>query len=460
MAKHPKDEVTPLVVTGTKLSAIAASGANAAAADRFVGVHAGTTDLLFSLAQIQAGMALFSSTTQGEAPASGGGTTNFLRADGTWAAPPGGGGGITGGVAHGVAITNTATSVASNVVLGANQLLIGAASADPVAAAVSGDLTNSAGAFTISAGAVTNAKQSNMAAWTLKGNVSSSAAAPTDFTIDGLTLKASPVAGTDEVILWDVAGAAIKKAQWPVAGGGGLPLIGTGATVTASAPLLDLSQTWNGDDVSFTGIRANFTNTASTSGASGSNLIDLQIGGTSNFRVIEGGGLYFDAANNGIVNFGATGGFNPLGLSVNAAPGNTGAFTTASGFIGWYNADSPFSSMSNVDIRLCRDAAGIIGQRITTGAQTFRVYNTFTDLSNYERGVIDWTTTANTLTIGAQAAGTGVLRTLVLTAGTKAGAPVAADIPVGTWALIRDTSGNTTKLYYNNAGTLQSVALA
>jgi len=36
---------------------------------------------------------LFTSTEDGLAPASGGGTTNFLRADGTWAAPAGGGGG-------------------------------------------------------------------------------------------------------------------------------------------------------------------------------------------------------------------------------------------------------------------------------------------------------------------------------------------------------------------------------
>jgi hypothetical protein len=34
---------------------------------------------------------VFSSTLKGLAPASGGGTTNFLRADGTWAAPPSGG---------------------------------------------------------------------------------------------------------------------------------------------------------------------------------------------------------------------------------------------------------------------------------------------------------------------------------------------------------------------------------
>lgn len=39
---------------------------------------------------------LFTSALKGLVPASGGGTTNFLRADGSWAAPPGGGGGITG----------------------------------------------------------------------------------------------------------------------------------------------------------------------------------------------------------------------------------------------------------------------------------------------------------------------------------------------------------------------------
>jgi len=42
----------------------------------------------------------------------------------------------------------------------------------------------------------------------------------------------------------------------------------------------------------------------------------------------------------------------------------------------------------------------------------------------------------------------------------KAGAVVAADIPAGQAAVIRDTTNNTTKLYYNNAGTLISVALA
>jgi hypothetical protein len=41
---------------------------------------------------------VFTSGAKGLVPASGGGTTNFLRADGTWAAPGGGGGGFDFGL--------------------------------------------------------------------------------------------------------------------------------------------------------------------------------------------------------------------------------------------------------------------------------------------------------------------------------------------------------------------------
>jgi len=46
-----------------------------------------------------------------------------------------------------------------------------------------------------------------------------------------------------------------------------------------------------------------------------------------------------------------------------------------------------------------------------------------------------------------------------INAKSKAGAPTTSDVPSGTWVLIRDTTNNTTKMYYNNAGTLQTVAL-
>ncbi len=48
----------------------------------------------------------------------------------------------------------------------------------------------------------------------------------------------------------------------------------------------------------------------------------------------------------------------------------------------------------------------------STTAQTWRVYNTRTDASNYERGIFDWAFAANVLTIGTDKLGTGVSRNL------------------------------------------------
>jgi len=72
-----------------------------------------------------------------------------------------------------------------------------------------------------------------------------------------------------------------------------------------------------------------------------------------------------------------------------------------------------FGSAFNVlsDTILVRDgAAGILAQRNGTNAQAFRVYNTYTDASNYERGVVDWKTSTNVLRIATEASGTGSLR--------------------------------------------------
>lgn len=42
---------------------------------------------------------------------------------------------------------------------------------------------------------------------------------------------------------------------------------------------------------------------------------------------------------------------------------------------------------------------------------------------------------------------------------TKAGIPTTADIAAGNWAVYKDTSGGTIKLYANDGGTIKSVAL-
>ncbi len=148
----------------------------------------------------------FTSALKGLVPASGGGTTNFLRADGTFAAPPGGGGGEANTASNvgtaGVGIFKQKTGVdlefkklnagstkitiaddagnsevdvdvaEANLTLsnlGGSIDLSGAKASGILAAArfpaLTGDVTTVAGALasTIAADAVTNAKLANMA---------------------------------------------------------------------------------------------------------------------------------------------------------------------------------------------------------------------------------------------------------------------------------------------------------
>lgn len=73
----------------------------------------------------------------------------------------------------------------------------------------------------------------------------------------------------------------------------GGPLTLTGGTVVVSTPLLSATQTWNDGAVAFTGISLNVTNSASDSG---SNLLDLKIGGSTVFKVSRAGATTMSSA--------------------------------------------------------------------------------------------------------------------------------------------------------------------
>jgi len=81
-----------------------------------------------------------------------------------------------------------------------------------------------------------------------------------------------------------------------------------------------------------------------------------------------------------------------------------------------------FAAGSNVDTRLYRDDAGILAQRNSTAAQTYRLYNTLTgtDVSatgNYERARLQWS--GNELRFGTEVGtGGGTLRALGIYQGT------------------------------------------
>jgi collagen type VII alpha len=103
------------------------------------------------------------------------------------------------------------------------------------------------------------------------------------------TIAASPGGSTTQ-LQYNNAGA--------FAGASGLTTNGTELTIasgtkTASAPLLDMSQTWNNSGVTFTGLKFNATDTAS---AAASNLLDIGTGGgtyVSKFKVQKNGAVTF-----------------------------------------------------------------------------------------------------------------------------------------------------------------------
>ena len=120
------------------------------------------------------------------------------------------------------------------------------------------------------------------------------------------------------------------------------------------------------------------------------------------------GGLYgrasgFFTITNGAVETGQIGGNGSsfLGyLALGTGAGNGGDLSTAA-----------------ADTFLYRDAANTLAQRNSTNAQTFRLYGTYTDSSNYERLQFDYrTSNAGMYTIGSTNAGTGSVRNLVIQA--------------------------------------------
>jgi hypothetical protein len=183
-----------------------------------------------------------------------------------------------------------------------------------------------------------------------------------------------------------------------------------GGTVTTSKPVLDVSQTWNDAAVTFTGIKANITDTAS---AAASNLLDLQLNGASKFKVSKSG--IITLSSNAVIAYqtflGKLISFDPSGLSIVASISNNIGLLIDSrdgrgvGFIG-----GSASGGGNPDTVLTRDDADTLAQRRTTNAQTFRLYNTYTNSSNYERLALKWD--SNVFKITTEALGTGTLRGL------------------------------------------------
>lgn len=176
----------------------------------------------------------------------------------------------------------------------------------------------------------------------------------------------------------------------------GYNILGTDAT-----PMVNLAGTWNTTGVP-TALKLNITDTASAATA---NLIDLQVNASSKFSVNKAGGLVFNVTS-------SSGGNPQITLGGTSRIYTVGGYTWIGGIGNFGTLDNNFFLGSTGDVVLARDAADTLAQRRSTANQTLRIYNTYTDASNYERATIGWS--GNILQIGTANAGTGVARALEL----------------------------------------------
>lgn len=162
----------------------------------------------------------------------------------------------------------------------------------------------------------------------------------------------------------------------------------------------------------------------------GTRVFSVEFDGASRSKLVgSAAGLVFTARSTSFVSFNES---NQIPLFV-----MTGAsfVLRSTGFISWA---STADAGGTADLTIGRDAANTLALRNGANAQSFNVYNTFTDASNYERLAIRWS--GNVAYIGAQNAGTGVARNFVPVTGAVAFAslPSAATAGVGARHMISD----------------------
>lgn len=224
-------------------------------------------------------------------------------------------------------------------------------------------------------------------------------------------------------------------------------LLGTttfnGSTVTTSTPVTNATQTWNQPGGLFTLHSGSVTDTASANtvnSASTANLIEYKVTDSvvtdeSRFKVDKYGNIYFGSKRTGqfptlyfnLEEYNSTKrisgdsrGFRFFHNSLEKVLLGSNAITpglvvTGEWAIGWSVRSSNTDIATTGDVLLYKDAAAQLALRNSTNPQTFRVYNTFVNTSNYERGTAGWV--SNVFTIGTEALGSGVARALAFTTG-------------------------------------------
>jgi hypothetical protein len=244
-------------------------------------------------------------------------------------------------------------------------------------------------------------------------------------------------------------------------------------TITTNLKALTITGTFNAVGTTFDApLFMSITNTAS---ASGSMLADFQVGGVTklSFAISSGAPLLvlgaptsahpgLDDGGGGILRAvlgdeSALASFSANNLTAN------GTVTVNGGTLYLNSAsDARVQFGTSADPTLVRQSSNILSIQNGVNATALRVYNTSdseTAPTNYERAAFDWTVTANVLTIGSQAGGTGTGRpVLLVSAGLYSAAGVA--LPTcnagskGAQAVVSDATAPTYNAIYTSGGAI------
>lgn len=188
------------------------------------------------------------------------------------------------------------------------------------------------------------------------------------------------VADADHTFIWDTVGAISKRVSrnsWLNSG-----------TLTSDAPVT-ISQTWNQIGTAFTALKVNAT---STNSAAASKLLDLQLGGVSQFNVYKDGSVTIGA---GLIKDWGSG---QLGMGAGGS-----VLYVSSAAVSCTNQFAIGASFGIPTVFIARDADNTLALRNGAAAQTFNVYGTWTTaITNFERLAIKYNTTDVAYQIAAE----------------------------------------------------------
>jgi len=204
-------------------------------------------------------------------------------------------------------------------------------------------------------------------------------------------------------------------------------------------PLLDLAQTWatTGNP---TAIKLNVTGSAGGT----AKLMDLQVGGASKFSISKTGAITGGVAYGGTTNifYGET---FALGYDSNRAflidfYSSPLCVMSSQSYFGFsFNPNN--CDRTNNDVRLYRDGTtgvsdGKLALRNSTNAQTFRLYNTYPDSSNWERLSLGFATYSGAIyaKLAVEGGGTSAAANIGIALSPKGTGAITAQVPDGTTA--------------------------